>query len=153
MKYYVKILALLLIIIAGLVTCSSAPKFSDILDKDWRLIAVRGGPENISFDRNKLVAEGFSDIFTLRFDKERVNGVGAPNRYFAPYTRTDNKQGLSIKTIAQSQMAPLREPEYLKEQDFFAYLQNTIKWNAVGGNLELHTAEKNGTTTILVFAP
>jgi len=152
MSSYAKFM-LLLLTIAAMPACSSAPKFSNVVDKDWKLIAVRGNSENITFDRNKLVAEGFADIFTLRFDQERVNGVGAPNRYFAPYTRTDNKQGISIKTVAQTQMAALREPEYLKELDFFAYLQNTIKWNIAKGNLELYSAETNGATTVLVFAP
>ena len=153
MNRYTKITALLLIIIAMSVACSSAPRFSNVVDKDWKLIAVRGGSGNITFDRNKLVEENFADIFTLRFDRERVNGVGAPNRYFAPYTRTDNKQGISIKTIAQSQMTPLREPEYLKEQEFFAYLQNATQWNIVNKNLELQSTGTDGAAMVLVFAP
>jgi heat shock protein HslJ len=152
MNRYVKITALWLFIAAMLFACSSAPKFSDVVDKDWKLIAVRG-PGNITFDRNKLVEEDFPDIFTLRFDQERVSGTGAPNQYFAPYTRTDNKQGISIQAVAQSQMAPLREPEYLKEQDFFAYLQNTTKWDMVKGDLELHSTDKDGAATVLVFIP
>ena len=150
---YTKFMTLLLIIIAMPIACTSTPKFSNVVDKDWKLIAVRGGPENITFDRSKLAGDGFADIFTLRFDKERVNGVGAPNRYFAPYTRTDNKQGISIKTIAQSQMAPLREPEYLKEQEFFAYLQNATKWNIADKKLELHSTGADGAEAVLVFAP
>ena len=151
MNCYAKIMALLLIIIAMPFACTSAPKFSDVLDKDWKLIAVRGA-ENINFNRGKLVEEEFPDIFTLRFDQERVNGVGAPNRFFAPYTLAD-KQGISIQTIAQSQMAPLREPEYLKEQDFFAYLQSATQWNIVKGGLELHSTDKDGAAAVLVFAP
>ena len=153
MNRYAKIVTLLLMLIAVSGACSSAPKFSNVVDKDWKLIAVRGGPGNITFDRSKLVEEGFADIFTLRFDKERVNGVGAPNRFFAPYTRTDNKQGISIQAIAQSQMAPLREPEYLKEQEFFAYLQNTTQWTIADKNLELHSTGEDGTAAVLVFAP
>jgi len=153
MSSYAKFIALLLIIIAVSFACSSTPKFSDVMNKDWKLIAVRGGPGNITFNRSKLVEEGFADIFTLRFDQERVNGVGAPNRFFAPYTRTDKKQGIAIQAIAQSQMAPLREPEYLKEQEFFAYLQNTTQWNIAGGNLELQSTGETGAAAILVFAP
>jgi heat shock protein HslJ len=152
MNCYAKITALLLIVIAVPFACSSTPKFSNVVDKDWKLIAVRGGSEGITFDRNKLVEEDFADIFTLRFDKERVNGVGAPNRYFAPYTLSD-KLGISIKAMAQTQMAAVREPEYLKEQDFFAYLQNTTKWNIVNKNLELYSTDKDGAAVVLVFAP
>jgi len=150
MNSYVKVTALLLIMAALPVACSSAPKFSDVLEKDWKLIEVRGSPENISFNRNKLAEEGFSDIFTLRFDQERINGVGAPNRYFAPYTLAD-KQGIAIKTIAQSQMAPIREPEYLKEQEFFNYLQNATRWNMAGTNLEFYSKGQDGTEAVLVF--
>ena len=153
MNRYVKIAALLCIIAAMSFACTTTPKFSDVLDKDWKLIAVRGGSENITFDRNKLVEEDFADIFTLRFDTERVSGTGAPNQYFAPYTRTDNKQGITIQAVAQSQMVPLREPEYLKEQDFFAYLQNTTQWNIVKGDLELHSTGTDGEATVLVFTP
>jgi len=152
MSGYVKFMALLLTIIAVPISCSSAPKFKDVMDKDWKLIAVRGSPENITFNRGKLTAEGFSDIFTLRFDKERVNGVGAPNTFFAPYTL--NKLEIAIKAIAQSQMAPLREPEYLKEQEYFAYLQKTTKWNLTKeGNLELYSKREDGTEAVLVFTP
>ena len=152
MNRYVKITALLLIILAMSVACAGTPKFSSVVDKDWKLIEVRGDAESITFDRGKLAEEGFPDIFTLRFDKERVNGVGAPNRYFAPYTLAD-KLGISIKTIAQSQMAPLREPEYLKEQEFFAYLQNTTKWNIAKKNLELYSTGTDGAARVLVFVP
>jgi len=153
MSGYAKYAALLLTIIAVPFACSSAPKFSNVMDKDWKLIAVRGSPANITFNRAKLADEGFGDIFTLRFDKERVNGVGAPNRYFAPYTLA-NKQDIAIKEVAQSQMAPLREPEYLKEQEFFAYLQKATKWNLVKeGNLELYSKGEDGTEAVLVFAP
>ncbi|MCL1931852.1 MAG: META domain-containing protein [Treponema sp.] len=152
MNRYVKIAALWLIMAAMPFACTSTPKFSDVLDKDWKLIAVQGGSENITFDRGKLVEEDFADIFTLRFDQERVNGTGAPNQYFAPYSLSD-KQGISIKAVAQTQMAPLREPEYLKEQDFFAYLQNTGKWNLVKGNLELYSTDKDGAAAVLVFTP
>jgi len=153
MNSYAKFMTLLLTIIAVTFACSSVPQFSDVMDKDWNLIAVRDSSGNIIFDRNNMTEESFGDFFTLRFDKERVNGVGAPNRYFAPYTLPDNKQEIAIKTVAQSQMAALFELEELKEHEFFFYLQNAIKWNLAGGNLELHSTDKDGATVVLVFAP
>jgi len=150
MNSYAKVMTLLLIITALPVACSSDPKFSDIMEKDWKLIEVRCSPENISFNRSKLAEEGFGDIFTLRFDKERINGVGALNRYFAPYTLA-NKQDITIKSIAQSQIAPIHEPEYLKEEEFFAYLQNVTRWNFTGANLEFFSMGQDGTEAVLVF--
>ena len=151
MNHYVKILLLPLTVAVVLLACTSAPQFSDVQNKDWHLIEVRTKPE-IDFNRSKLAEEGFGEIFTLRFEAERVNGVAAPNRFFAPYEQGKN-QALTIKPIAGTLMAPLREPEKLKEKDYFTYLQNTSKWNLAGGNLELHSKTGNGTEVILVFAP
>jgi heat shock protein HslJ len=130
---------------AAPVACSSAPQFSNVQDRDWKLVEIRIEPESIIINES-------DDFFTLRFDKERVNGIGAPNRYFAPYLLAD-KQGITIKAIAQTQMAALFEPEELKEYDFFFYLQNTTKWNIAGKNLELQSMDKDGVAAVLVFTP
>ena len=145
MNCYAKIMALLLIMATAPVACSSAPQFSNVQDRDWKLVEIRIEPESIIINES-------DDFFTLRFDMERVNGIGSPNRYFAPYLLAD-KQGITIKAIAQTQMAALFEPEALKEYDFFTYLQNTSKWNLVRGNLELYSQGRDGTGAILVFAP
>jgi hypothetical protein len=132
--------------------CAGAPRFSSALNKDWNLIEVRTKTAAITFDRNQLATEGFGEIFTLRFDAERVNGVGAPNRYFAPY-KTANNQAIAIQTVAGTMMVPLHEPEKLKEHDFFKYLENTYKWNLVKDNFQLYTKSENGAETILIFVP
>ena len=152
MVNYVKkcaaLLAMALVACAGNPAASGA-QFSDVLNKEWRLTEVQTTPA-IDFDRDKLVKEGFGDIFVLRFDGERVSGVGAPNRFTAPYTQ-DGKQDLSIKPAASTLMAPIREPEKLKEHDYFTYLQNTATWELAGGKLRLHTKGADGTDAILVF--
>jgi len=132
--------------------CASAPQFSTVMNRDWNLAEVRTKPENIIIERGKLAEKGFGDIFTLRFDAERVNGVGAPNRYFAPYT-LDDKQGITIKTVAQTLMIAIHEPEELKELDYFVYLQNVTKWNIAKDNLELRSTGKDGAEAVLVFVP
>jgi len=135
-----------------LAACAGAPPFSDVINRDWVLVEVRIKPENIIIERGKAAEGGLGDIFTLRFDTERVSGIGAPNRYFAPYTLAD-KQGITIKTAAQTQMIALFEPEELKEHDFFVYLHNTAAWNVVKGNLELSSKSEDGAEAVLVFAP
>ena len=145
-------MTLAFVISTALTACSSSPKFSDVKNKDWNLVEVRLQNETIAFERNKLEEEGFSEIFTLRFDDERVNGVGAPNRYFAPYTTAD-KQAITIKTIAGTLMASLREPEKLREYSYFNYLQNVTRWDLVKGNLELYSKGEDGTEAVLVYAP
>jgi heat shock protein HslJ len=151
MKRYVKQIAVLLAAVCVNLACAGSPKFSDVKDKDWELVEMRSKSGNILFDRNKLKQEGFENIFTLRFDAERVNGVGAPNHFGAPYTTAD-KQAISIKPAIQTLMAPLREPEKLKENEFFNYLHYTTKWNLDKGNLELYSRGENG-EVVLVFAP
>jgi len=150
MNRYVKKMARWAAVIFILAACTSVPRFSDVMNRDWKLAEIRINPENIIIKRGKL-PEGLGDIFTLRFDAERVNGVGAPNRYFAPYTV--DKQGITIKTVAQTLMIAIHEPEELKEKDFFAYLQNTTEWNIVKENLELYSTGDDGAEVVLIFIP
>jgi len=150
MNRYTKKMALWAAAVFILAACAGAPPFSDVMNKDWNLAEIRTKPENIIIERDKLAEEGFGDIFTLRFDTERVNGIGAPNRYFAPYILAD-KQGITIKKAAQTLMLAFREPEKLKEHDFFVYLQNVTKWNLAKGNLELYSTGEDGAEAVLVF--
>jgi heat shock protein HslJ len=154
MGSYIKTAGLALMMAGALwlAACGSTPKFSDVRDREWRLTAVRTAPEDIVFDRNLLVDEGFGDIFTLRFSADQVSGKGAPNRYFGPY-EAGKDLGLSIKNVAATLMAPIREPEKLKERDFFTYLQNASRWTINQGNLELSTRGENGAEAVMVFAP
>jgi hypothetical protein len=153
MNCYVKLIALLALTIffqIACAACANIPEFSDVRDKDWKLTEVRADNGNITFDRSTLVNEGFGDIFTLRFDAERINGVAAPNRYFAPYTLAE-KQAIDIGPIAGTLMLAIHEPEKLKERDFFAYLENADKWNLAKGKLELRSTNDEGAAVFLVF--
>ena len=145
MNSYAKIMSFLLITVSMPAACLGVPNFSDVQNRDWNLAEIRIGPESITID-------GAGEMFTLRFDMERVNGIGMPNRYFAPYTLAD-KQGIAINTMAQTRMAALREPEKLKEDEFFFYLQNAVRWNLVRGNLELFSRGQDGLQAVLIFVP
>jgi len=147
---YVQLAALFAVILSMQTSCASVPEFSDVSDKTWKLMEVRAGKELI-FERGMLAKEGPKDVFTLRFDAERVSGAGCPNRYFAPYTLAEN-QAIDIKPIAGTLMAALFEPAQLKEKEFFAYLENADKWNIVKGNLELRSKNSEGKTVFLVFS-
>ena len=136
--------------IVNLCVCGSTPKFSDITGKEWLLVEVKTEAQNTVFDRKNLESDGFGNIFTLNFDSERISGVGAPNRYTAPY-KVDKNQAISVQPIAGTLMAPLREPEKLKEQDYFLYLQNTYKWNFANGQMELFTKNADGKEVSLIY--
>ena len=141
------------LIVAGilvLAACGSTPQFSDVRNKEWKLIAVQTEAEDITFDRNQLIDEGFGDIFTIQF-ADQVSGKGAPNRYFGPY-EAGKDLSLSIKNVAATLMAPIREPEKLKERDFFTYLGNAYRWNFnKEKRLELSTKGEDGVEAVMVF--
>ena len=128
----------------------TVPAFSDVLGKEWKLTDILIGGKSINFDRKTLLAD-IGDIFTLTFDAERLNGVGAPNRYFTSYTHGEN-QALSIRTVASTRMAPIMEPDKLKEHEYFMYIQNTYRWNLKGGKLELFSKTEKGLETVLIFS-
>jgi heat shock protein HslJ len=137
-------------VLASLLGCASGPKFTDVSGLEWKLIGVSIEGQSINFDRNALVNDGFGEIFTLTFDAERLSGVGAPNRYFAPYT-LGSKQAITVQTVAGTLMAAIRQPEKLRENDYFTYISNTYEWNLVGGNLELHSKNADGKDVVLTF--
>ncbi|MDR1047919.1 MAG: META domain-containing protein, partial [Treponema sp.] len=122
----------------------SALSLDQVTGKQFRLTEIRiPQGESVTFDREKLIAEGFEDIFTLTFDAGRISGRGAPNRYSAPYEPGTGKS-IRIGLIAGTLMAPLRSPEKLQEAEYFSYLQNVSQWNLQGRNLELSTKTAEG---------
>ena len=127
-----------------------ALQFSEIIGKEWKLIEVHVDGTNINFNRYVLADEGFNELFTLTFDEETISGVGAPNRYSAPYTQEEN-QTITIKLARSTMMAPLREPEKLKEHDFFVYIQNVDNWDLVDDNLKLHSKNEAGAEVTMIF--
>ena len=148
--------AITLIVVIPCMSCSSKPNapavsFSDVIEKEWKLIEVHIDGKNINFDRNALADDGFGELFTLTFDNQNLSGVGAPNRYSVPYTQ-EKDRALSVKLARSTLMASIREPEKLKEHDFFTYIQNVETWNLVDNNLELYSKTEAGAEVTLVFS-
>jgi len=135
---------------AGSAGGANVQNFSDVSGRNWKLMEVRAG-KDVIFQRSMLTPETPKDVFTLRFDSERVSGAGCPNRYFAPYTLAE-KQAINIEPIAGTLMIALFEPEQLREREFFAYLENADQWNLVKGNLELRSVNDKGAAVSLVFS-
>jgi heat shock protein HslJ len=131
----------------------SAPRFGDITGKEWKLIGAWSsvGAAVSFFSRQELEDVGMENAYTLRFDRERLSGMGALNRYSAPYTQSA-EQTLSVRAIAATLMASIREPEHLKELEYFEYLRNAVKWDLIlGQQLQLISLNERGEITILVF--
>ena len=124
----------------------------DVQGKEWILLEFKSQGKTVKLDRNKLDASFPNGAFTINFEEDRVNGVGAPNRYFGPCTIDGNK-GISIGNLASTMMLALFEPEELKEQEFFDYLSKANRWNIKSGKLEIYTVNSSGVETVLVFGP
>jgi heat shock protein HslJ len=118
---------------------------ADILGKDWILEEVRTNSATVSINRPNNVV-----CFTLKFDEERLGGIGHPNRYFAPYTAGEGNS-LSIGVSVATRMAPLFEIDGLSEHEYFAHLAKVKNWNIRNGKLELTSSGENGETLVLVY--
>jgi len=135
---------------AANINIGEAQDFSDVLENEWRLIDVYVNNANIQFSRDNQI-EAFKDIYTINFDGELVSGTGAPNRYSAPYTLSDNQE-ISIMMMRSTLMASLFEPENLSEHVYYSYVQKSYKWELNNGNLVLHSKTEDGLDVRLVFA-
>jgi len=122
--------------------------FSEVQEKEWRLIDLLVNGESIGFDREKEEKD-FAGLYTLQFENERFAGTGAPNRYFGPYTHGEDG-AISISQAASTLMASLREPDILKEHEYFNWINNVYGWSLVDGNLHL-LSKDNEKEAVLIF--
>jgi len=76
---------------------------------------------------------------------------GAPNLYSGSYTLGAN-QAISLNPVSSTSLAPLKQPEKLRETDFFVYLKNVYKWNLVDKNLELYSKAEDDAEVKMVFS-
>ena len=136
---------------AGIRDAIGGADFSEAQGRDWFLSEVASGSGIVIIDR-KGAAAGFGETYTLRFDEERLSGMGAPNRYFAPYASGEGNS-LSIGMVAGTLMAPLFENENLKESEYFAYLGKARRWELRNGKLNLYSSSIDGGEAVLVFLP
>jgi heat shock protein HslJ len=126
-------------------TENQSAHFADIQGKDWILEEIRINSSTVRINRPNNV-----ECFTLRFDAERMGGVGHPNRFFAPYTAGEGNS-LSIGVAAATLMAPLFEIDGLKEYEYFDYLAKVKNWDIRNGKLELTSSGTRGETLVLVY--
>jgi hypothetical protein len=142
--------AVLILAMAGgaCVSHKAALSFDQVRGRDWKLTELRVADGRIAVTRDAAVP---GDFYTLKFQDDLALGRAAPNNYRAPFD-LGNDQGLSFSLIAATLMAPLKEPEALKEDEYFKYLERVYRWDLRDGNLELHTRTGEGLPAILVYA-
>ena len=118
---------------------------TDIQGKIWKLEEVRTGQNAV-----RINAAGGNQVYTIRFEAERIDGVGAPNRYFGPWT-DNGGNSLSIGLVGSTMMASLFERDDLKEQEYFNFLGKVFKWELRNGKLELYTLNENNAEAVLIY--
>ena len=121
----------------------------DLIGHEWKLIGVYIDGVDTQY-RREIQPKEIIICFTLNFDGQIVSGVGAPNRYSAPYTIGEN-QNISIMMVRSTLMASLFEPYNLTEHDFFTYIQNSHSWRVLNGQLELNSKTADNKNVRLVF--
>jgi len=134
------------------VSCAGGAQIKDAREKEWILLEIKSQGKTVRIDRKKLEDNNMGGAFTINFEESRVSGMGAPNRYFGPYT-VDSKNKLSIGALASTLMAAFYEPEELKEKEFFDYLTKANRLNIKSGKLRLYSVNGSGAETVLTFEP
>jgi len=130
--------------------------FNDVEGKEWLLSELRSGGKTVIMDRKKLEADNMGGFFSISFQKDqasgenRVSGIGAPNRYFGPFTLGSNR-ALSPGNVASTMMMAFREPEGLKENEYFSFLSRVTRWDLRNGKLELYCSGSAGGEAILIY--
>ena len=128
----------------------STADFKDVAGKEWILTEVRGSAKTVTMDRVKLIADNLGGVYTILFNESQINGMGAPNRYFGPYTQSGGN-ALSIGNVASTMMLSFREPDGLSEREYFDYLAKVNSWNLRSGMLELTSLDSSGREAVLVY--
>jgi heat shock protein HslJ len=131
------------------VSCAST-NFNTVIGKDWRLIEIQTSAGPAKFSRDALEAEDMGNYYTLHFDAERLSGIGAPNRYFAPYHLGEGTT-IAIQGIAGTLMAGFKEPPGLREGDYYHSLGQVSRWELIDDTLKLYTVNLTGESLILVY--
>jgi heat shock protein HslJ len=141
-------------IIHGAPAQEGGTTFKDVEGKEWMLSEFVSAGKTVRMDRQKLELDNFGGVYTIQFQENgsegRVSGMGAPNRYFGPYTAGANRS-LSIGNMASTMMATFREPDGLRENEYFNYLSKVTRWDIRNGKLELYSSAASGAETVLIF--
>ena len=136
----------------GATARDSGAVFADMEAKEWILSAINRSGQIVPMDRSALDVIGMGGAFTISFQGDRVSGMGAPNRYFGPFSAGPGR-ALSIGNLASTMMAAIFQPEALKEHEYFAYLSAVTSWDLREGKLELYSSSQDGTQIMLIFMP
>jgi len=128
----------------------SGASFKDVAGREWFLSEVKSTGKTVTIDRQKLLVDNMSGSFTVIFNENQVNGMGAPNRFFAPFTNGNNNS-LTIGNMASTMMLAFKEPDGINEKQYFDYLSKVTRWLLRNDKLELYSKDSGGSEVVLSF--
>jgi heat shock protein HslJ len=148
-------LALIPLRASGAPAHEGGASFRDVAGKEWILEELKSDGKTIRMDRQALEAINLVGAYTISFQERdsgggQVAGMGAPNRYIGPYTVGSNR-ALSLGNMASTMMMAIREPEGLREVEYYGFLSKVTRWDLREGKLELYSSNANGTEAVLIF--
>ncbi|MCL2130162.1 MAG: META domain-containing protein, partial [Treponema sp.] len=115
--FYMVILLLVIIFsskVYGAPAMEAEADFAYVEGNEWILLELQSEGKIVPIDRQKLAAMNMPDVFTIRFQDGLLGGMGAPNRYTAPYSTGKNRT-INIGLIASTMMFSFIEPDGLNE--------------------------------------
>jgi heat shock protein HslJ len=151
-KVWVKMIApmVLALLCGACVSQKPALSFDQVLGKNWKLIEIKVANTGTGLSRDAW-GTGGKDFYTLKFQDNLILGRAAPNNYRGPF-ELGQGQGIRFDSMAATQMALLNEPEELKENEYFKYLEKVYRWDIKDGNLELHSRNEKGEEIVLLYS-
>jgi hypothetical protein len=116
--------------------------FEDILEKIWRLAAIKIGYGSIQLNRSAMRNAGMDDLYVIQFKDEGINGKALFNYYFAPYVKHEGKE-VAFRQIVGTRMNATDTANVggLGEEEYYWYLQRVTHWNIVKNRLELFAGD------------
>jgi len=132
---------------AGGITPADDAALNEFQGKNWYLEEVRSKTGIVGINRNNKP----NLIYTIMFNTERFTGIGAPNRYFGPYTANKDRT-LLFKKAGSTRMLPIYEMDGLREHEYLAYIERVNRWEVREGKLKLYSSGKDDSQVILVFS-
>jgi heat shock protein HslJ len=93
------------------------------------------------------------DIYTIRFEANRLTGIGAPNTYFASYS-VGEYSDLSIWGVGSTRVSPIFQEKAFSENEYFKCLKSAATWYRLEEKLVLYTYPEDDydNPLILVFS-
>jgi heat shock protein HslJ len=124
----------------------------DVEKTEWILSEFRVAGKTVQADRRKFEANNMGGIYTITFEEDKVNGMGAPNRYFGPYQAGDNN-ALTLQPVGSTMMAAIvTDPQRITAPPYFQYLSKVKSWKVNQNKLELTGSDTANKPLTMVFS-